>query len=231
MRSLHDREDASAEVADGRCRHGRWRGGRPSGGGAIRAGDGWLRAGGSNAARPPPCVPWTPEIARRLGKLAGDGDEAFAVTPEGDVLWAGALAAKIVNAEPVQPPRPADRRTGSAGRARPGSAADRGLAGRRGGQGLRDLRRLKTAIESGALKGLPRGIAFRLVEAGGVHRPARRRTRSGRAQPGRAAHDQDLRHSGGRPLRLAAGCAEGPWPRNGPGLRRRPSLSAPDLKV
>jgi ATP-dependent RNA helicase SUPV3L1/SUV3 len=27
---------------------------------------------------------------------------------------------------------------------------------------------LKTAIESGALKGLPRGVAFRLVEAGGV---------------------------------------------------------------
>jgi len=36
------------------------------------------------------------------------------------------------------------------------------------GRALRALRRLKTAVESGALKGLPRGIAFRLVEAGGI---------------------------------------------------------------
>src|SRR5690606_9656924 len=36
------------------------------------------------------------------------------------------------------------------------------------GRALRPLRRLKTAIETGALKGLPRGVAFRLVEAGGV---------------------------------------------------------------
>jgi len=33
---------------------------------------------------------------------------------------------------------------------------------------LRALRRLKAAVESGALKGLPRGLAFRLVEAGGI---------------------------------------------------------------
>ncbi|MBU2418946.1 MAG: phosphonate-binding protein, partial [Alphaproteobacteria bacterium] len=36
------------------------------------------------------------------------------------------------------------------------------------GRALKALRRLKTGIESGALKGLPRGIAYRLVEAGGV---------------------------------------------------------------
>ncbi|RZJ75874.1 MAG: phosphonate-binding protein, partial [Brevundimonas sp.] len=36
------------------------------------------------------------------------------------------------------------------------------------GRALRDLRRLKSAVESGALKGLPRGIAFRLLEAGGL---------------------------------------------------------------
>src|SRR5690606_35189270 len=30
------------------------------------------------------------------------------------------------------------------------------------------LRRLKAAVENGTLKGLPRGLAFRLVEAGGI---------------------------------------------------------------
>ena len=36
------------------------------------------------------------------------------------------------------------------------------------GRALRDLRRLKQAVENGTLKGLPRGLAFRLIEAGGV---------------------------------------------------------------
>ncbi|MBU2125301.1 MAG: phosphonate-binding protein, partial [Alphaproteobacteria bacterium] len=36
------------------------------------------------------------------------------------------------------------------------------------GRALKPLARLKGAVESGALKGLPRGIAFRLIEAGGV---------------------------------------------------------------
>jgi ATP-dependent RNA helicase SUPV3L1/SUV3 len=36
------------------------------------------------------------------------------------------------------------------------------------GRALRDLRRLRQAVESGALKGLPRGLAFRLLEAGGL---------------------------------------------------------------
>ncbi|MBY0398336.1 MAG: phosphonate-binding protein, partial [Thermoleophilia bacterium] len=109
-----------------------------------------------------------PEIARRLGKLAGDADEAFSVTPEGEVLWSGALAARIVNADPFSP------RVRLIGDLGPAAARDR--AQRRieawlaaeAGRALRDLRRLKAAVESGTLKGLPRGIAFRLLEAGGV---------------------------------------------------------------
>ena len=109
-----------------------------------------------------------PEIARRLGRLAADPDEIFGVTPDGDVLWQGALAARIVNTDPFSP------RVGLIGDLGPVAARDR--AQRRieawlaseAGRALRDLRRLKQAIESGTLKGLPRGIAFRLLEAGGI---------------------------------------------------------------
>lgn len=167
MRSLHDREATMAEVAedgivtvDGEA-VGHLEGVRfaPAAGGSALA-DRTLKTAALRAVGP--------EIARRLGKLASDGDDAFSVTPEGDVLWSGALAAKIVNTEPFSP------RVRLIGDLGPQAARDR--AQRRieawlaaeAGRALRDLRRLKSAVESGALKGLPRGIAFRLLEAGGV---------------------------------------------------------------
>lgn len=167
MRSLHDREDTMAEVAedgvvtvDGEA-VGHLEGVRfavASGGSALA--DRTLKTAALRAVGP--------EIARRLGKLAGDGDDAFSVTPDGDVLWSGALAAKIVNTDPFSP------RVRLIGDLGPQAARDR--AQRRieawlaseAGRALRDLRRLKQAVESGAIKGLPRGIAFRLLEAGGV---------------------------------------------------------------
>jgi len=167
MRSLHDREDTMAEVADDGVvtvdgeAVGHLEGVRfavASGGSALA--DRTLKTAALRAVGP--------EIARRLGKLASDADEAFSVTPDGDVLWSGALAAKIINTEPFSP------RVRLIGDLGPQAARDR--AQRRieawlaseAGRALRDLRRLKQAVESGALKGLPRGIAFRLLEAGGV---------------------------------------------------------------
>ena len=109
-----------------------------------------------------------PEAARRLGRLAAEPDEAFSVLPTGDVLWRGALAARIAGGDPFGP------RVRLIGDLGPQPARDR--AQRRieawlaaeAGRALRDVRRLKQAVESGALKGLPRGLAFRLIEAGGV---------------------------------------------------------------
>jgi len=167
MRTLHDRAETLAEVAgdgivtvDGET-VGHLEGVRfaPDTGGSALA-DRTLKAAALRAV--------TPEIARRLGRLAADPDEAFGVTPDGDVLWSGALAAKIVNTEPFSP------RVRLIGDLGPQAARDR--AQRRieawlaaeAGRALRDLRRLKQAVESGGLKGLPRGIAFRLLEAGGV---------------------------------------------------------------
>ncbi|CAN5403862.1 helicase-related protein [soil metagenome] len=167
MRSLHDRADTLAEVAtdgivtvDGEA-VGHLEGVRfavESGGSALA--DRTLKAAALKAV--------TPEIARRLGRLAADGDEAFSVTSEGEVLWSGALAAKIINSEPFSP---RVRLIGDLG-----AQAARDRAQRRieawlaseAGRALRDLRRLKQAVETGGLKGLPRGIAFRLIEAGGV---------------------------------------------------------------
>ena len=167
MRSLHDHAETMAEVADDGVvtvdgeAVGHLEGVRfavASGGSALA--DRTLKTAALRAVGP--------EIARRLGRLASDGDQAFSVTPDGDVLWSGALAAKITNTEPFSP------RVRLIGDLGPQAARDR--AQRRieawlaseAGRALRDLRRLKQAVESGALKGLPRGIAFRLLEAGGV---------------------------------------------------------------
>jgi len=172
MRSLHDRADTMAEVAtdgtvtvDGEV-VGHLEGVRfavetlGSAPFSTKLADRTLKAAALKAV--------TPEIARRLGRLAADPDEAFNVTPEGDVIWSGALAARITNADPFSP---RVRLIGELG-----SQAVRDRAQRRieawlaseAGRALRDLRRLKQAIENGGLKGLPRGIAFRLLEAGGV---------------------------------------------------------------
>jgi ATP-dependent RNA helicase SUPV3L1/SUV3 len=109
-----------------------------------------------------------PEIARRLGRLAAEPDEAFALQPDGLVLWRGEGAARIDNDRPFAPrvrllgelgPVPARER--AARRLEAFLAAE---AGRR----LGPLRRLETAIAEGRIKGLARGLAYRLAEAGGV---------------------------------------------------------------
>ncbi len=109
-----------------------------------------------------------PEIAKRLGRMAADSDAAFSLTPDGAVLWNGALAGVLSGGEPF---RPQVRLLGELG---PESARQRACqrlesflvaeAGRR----LTDFRKLETAVADGRIKGLARGLAYRLIEAGGV---------------------------------------------------------------
>ncbi|MFI4934892.1 MAG: helicase-related protein [Caulobacterales bacterium] len=109
-----------------------------------------------------------PEIARRLGRIAAEPDEAFALSPDGTVLWRGEAAGVIVNDRPFAP------RVRLFGELGPPTARERATrrleaflaaeAGRR----LPSLLGLEAAVASGGLKGLSRGLAYRLLEAGGV---------------------------------------------------------------
>ncbi len=109
-----------------------------------------------------------PEIARRLGRIAAEPDEAFALTPDGLVLWQGQAVARTVGPDPFAP------RLALIGEMGPGPARERARrrleawAAAESGRALRELRRLRAAVDSGTLKGLPRGIAYRLIESGGV---------------------------------------------------------------
>ena len=109
-----------------------------------------------------------PEVARRLGGLAAEPDEAFALTPDGTVLWRGEAAAALTGDRPFAP---RVRLFGELGAAPARERATRRIeaflaaeAGRR----LPSLRRLEAAVTSGGLKGLARGLAYQLIEAGGV---------------------------------------------------------------
>jgi ATP-dependent RNA helicase SUPV3L1/SUV3 len=109
-----------------------------------------------------------PELARRLGQLAAEGDEAFALEPTGDVLWRGEAAGALAGDQPFNPVvrlhgemGPAPARARAARRLEAFVAAE---ASRR----LWALKGLSDKVASGALKGLARGLAYRLIEAGGV---------------------------------------------------------------
>ena len=110
-----------------------------------------------------------PVLVRRLGALAADADDRFGLAPDGVVLWAGAAAGRLVPG--ASPFNPKVRLYGELGGAPVRERAVRRLeafvaaeASRR----LAPLKRLGESLEDGSLKGLARGIAYRLVEAGGV---------------------------------------------------------------
>jgi ATP-dependent RNA helicase SUPV3L1/SUV3 len=109
-----------------------------------------------------------PEVARRLGQLAAEPDEAFALKDNGVVLWRGAPAGAVEGDRPFAPRvrlfsdlGPSTARERAARRLEAFVAAEATRA-------LKPLQRLETAISEGRIKGLARGVAFRLVEAGGV---------------------------------------------------------------
>ena len=110
----------------------------------------------------------SPEIGRRLGQLAAAGDAAFALGPDGAVLWDGVVVGVITGGQPFAP---RVRLLGELGHDAARQRAARRLeafiaaeAGRR----LSPLRKLETAVADGKIRGLARGLAYRLIEAGGV---------------------------------------------------------------
>ena len=110
----------------------------------------------------------TPEIVRRLAALAAADDEAFVFLPDGQISWAGDPAGQLSGGRPFAPrcqlygdmgPEPARERA-----RRRLEAFAAGEASRR----LAPLKTLEDAIARGELRGLARGVAYRLMEAGGV---------------------------------------------------------------
>jgi ATP-dependent RNA helicase SUPV3L1/SUV3 len=109
-----------------------------------------------------------PEIARRLGALAADDDDAFALKAGGRLAWRGVAAGEIVGGGLFAP---RVRLLGEFGAAAARERAERRLeafvaaeAGRR----FAALAQLRTAIADGRFKGLARGLAYLLVEHFGV---------------------------------------------------------------
>jgi ATP-dependent RNA helicase SUPV3L1/SUV3 len=109
-----------------------------------------------------------PEIARRLGALAAEDDDAFALKVGGRIVWRGVAAGEIVGGGLFAPrvrllgefgAEPARERA-----ARRREAFVAAEAGRR----FAALAQLKAAIADGQFKGLARGLAYQLVEHFGV---------------------------------------------------------------
>ena len=110
-----------------------------------------------------------PEIARRLGLLAAEPDEAFALTPDGMILWRGEAAGAVRSGGELLSPRA--RLLGELGPAPARERAERRLDAFLAAEVdrcLSPLRKLQAALAGGELRGLPRGVAHRLLEAGGV---------------------------------------------------------------
>jgi ATP-dependent RNA helicase SUPV3L1/SUV3 len=109
-----------------------------------------------------------PEIARRLGRLASEPDEAFGLLPDGTVLWRGEAAGVLNGGEPF---RPRVRLLGELGHEAARQRASQRLeafVAAEAAQRLSPLKRLEAAVAEGRIKGLGRGLAFRLIEAAGV---------------------------------------------------------------
>ncbi len=109
-----------------------------------------------------------PEIAKRLGQLSAEPDEAFSFTPDGVVLWRGEAAGAFSGGTPFTP---RVRLYGELGPAQARERAARRLEAFLAAEAARKLgalRKLEAAVTSGRIKGLARGLAYRLIEAGGV---------------------------------------------------------------
>ncbi len=114
-----------------------------------------------------------PLLVRRLGELAAAPDEAFTLREDGTVLWGGEPAGALAGGSPFAPQVRMERDLGeeAAGLSAAYARAQRRLeafVAVRSAQLLAPLKALDEAMGGGQLKGLARGLAFRLREWGGV---------------------------------------------------------------
>ncbi|HVY33999.1 MAG TPA: phosphonate-binding protein, partial [Caulobacteraceae bacterium] len=109
-----------------------------------------------------------PELAKRMGQLAAEPDGAFGLLPDGTVTWRGEAAGRVVGEDAFHPRVGLFAELGSPhARERAVQRLETFLAAE-ARRKLRALHKLQIAKAKGALKGLARGIAWRMIEAGGV---------------------------------------------------------------
>jgi ATP-dependent RNA helicase SUPV3L1/SUV3 len=109
-----------------------------------------------------------PELVRRLGVLAAEADGAFALQPDGAILWNGEPAGRLAGGRPFAPLCALDvdlAPVATQGRAR--RRLEAFVAGEAAAR-LAVLKALEDALADGGLRGLARGLAYRMVEGGGV---------------------------------------------------------------
>jgi len=111
-----------------------------------------------------------PEVARRLWQIAGAVDEAFSLDDNGAIRCNGEVIACLAKSNnPLSP-----RALLIGGELGPEDAQERARArveawlGTEAKDALAALSALEAALSGGALKGLARGLAFRLTEARGI---------------------------------------------------------------
>jgi ATP-dependent RNA helicase SUPV3L1/SUV3 len=109
-----------------------------------------------------------PEIARRLGQLAGEPDEAFSLGPDGAVLWQGVMVGVIAGGQPFAPRVRLLGELGHDAARQRGARRLEAYVAAEAGRRLGALRKLEAAVADGKVRGLARGLAYRLIEAGGV---------------------------------------------------------------
>ena len=109
-----------------------------------------------------------PEISRRLHEIAGEEDEAFSLNPHGAVLWRGHPIGAVVGGTPFAPKARLDGELGAAAARERATRRLEKFAADAARSAFASLVRLKAATESDALRGLARGLAYQLVEAGGA---------------------------------------------------------------
>ncbi|MBU4435050.1 MAG: phosphonate-binding protein [Alphaproteobacteria bacterium] len=115
-----------------------------------------------------------PEIARRLGALSAEPDDAFALSPDGAILWRGEIAGAVrpsLTSGGLELLSPRARLLGDLGPEAVRERAERRLDAvliAQADRHLAPLRKLERALAGSELRGLPRGLAHRLLEAAGV---------------------------------------------------------------
>ncbi|MGH7023641.1 MAG: helicase-related protein [Caulobacteraceae bacterium] len=109
-----------------------------------------------------------PEINRRLGALAAEADDAFAIGAEGLVLWRGEAAGALAGGDPLKPAVRILTEMGARHARERARARLEAFAAAEAARRFPALRRLSSAVAEGRVHGLARGVAWRLVEAGGA---------------------------------------------------------------